>query len=343
MGDDIEFAVNPGWRILLHEMGVSAAEVVSAADLPADFLDILPAKLTPHRFFAFWEAVESRCKDKPIPLAMAQVLEADVFSPPLYAAICSRDLRQAARRVAGYKVLTGPTQIAIEDGPSTMTLVWNWPHMIDPPASMKLTEMFFWVFVARRCTRADISPVEITLTEIPDNLSDYLTFLNAPIRRDERVTLTFRKIDADQAFISVNEAIWDAFKPSLNTELHRISEEMPMARRVRSLLLRRIPSGEVESASIADELALTSRTLQRRLSAEGTNFNTLLNETRAELAKHYLKTTQVPLAEISFLLGYKDPNSFGRAFHGWTGETPNKYRTQRSASANDRRSGFGSG
>lgn len=52
----------------------------------------------------------------------------------------------------------------------------------------------------------------------------------------------------------------------------------------------------------------------------------MLNETREHLAKHYLKTSGISGAEISFLLGFEDPNSFFRAFHAWTGETPEQAR-----------------
>jgi len=47
-----------------------------------------------------------------------------------------------------------------------------------------------------------------------------------------------------------------------------------------------------------------------------------LNELREELAIHYLSSTQFSSAEISFLLGYEEPNSFFRAFRTWTGQTP---------------------
>ena len=54
---------------------------------------------------------------------------------------------------------------------------------------------------------------------------------------------------------------------------------------------------------------------------------------REELAKHYLKSSPMTGAEISFLLGYEDPNSFFRAFRGWTGETPEAARTRLRAGA----------
>ena len=51
------------------------------------------------------------------------------------------------------------------------------------------------------------------------------------------------------------------------------------------------------------------------------------DETREALARYYLASSSLSAAEISFLLGYDDPNSFYRAFHGWTGKTPDGVRS----------------
>jgi AraC-like DNA-binding protein len=68
-------------------------------------------------------------------------------------------------------------------------------------------------------------------------------------------------------------------------------------------------------ADVAKRLAVSSRTLQRRLQAEDTSFKQELSALRAELANHYLVNTPYSSAEISFLLGYSEPSSFFRAFH----------------------------
>ena len=81
-------------------------------------------------------------------------------------------------------------------------------------------------------------------------------------------------------------------------------------------------------------LGTSTRTLQRRLNQEKKSFQGVLNETREDLARHYLKSSDMTGAEISFLLGFEDPNSFFRAFHTWTGETPEQARGALQASVN---------
>jgi AraC-like DNA-binding protein len=51
-----------------------------------------------------------------------------------------------------------------------------------------------------------------------------------------------------------------------------------------------------------------------------------MSRTASALAVHYLKTSSMSGAEISFLLGFEDPNSFVRAFLTWTGNTPESVR-----------------
>lgn len=104
------------------------------------------------------------------------------------------------------------------------------------------------------------------------------------------------------------------------------------AKRVRAALLEGLPSGLVTMEAIARKLALSKRTLQRKIEAEGTSYQRILQETREALARHYLQKTLLPAAEIAFLLGFDEPNSFYRAFRAWTGTTPDSVR-QRSAPA----------
>lgn len=71
---------------------------------------------------------------------------------------------------------------------------------------------------------------------------------------------------------------------------------------------------------------MSTRTLQRRLQLEDTAFQTVLRDTREALARHYLTSSTMSAAEIAYLLGYDDTRSFYRAFHAWTGQTPEQVR-----------------
>ena len=95
--------------------------------------------------------------------------------------------------------------------------------------------------------------------------------------------------------------------------------------RVQSALSELLPTGQSSIENVSHKLGVSKRTLQRRLQEESTSFKIELNQTRQKLARYYLTNSTTSGGEISFLLGFDDPNSFFRAFHTWTGKTPESF------------------
>lgn len=98
-----------------------------------------------------------------------------------------------------------------------------------------------------------------------------------------------------------------------------------------SLVKRAIASGlhqgRFAQHDIAQTLAMSTRTLQRKLAGEGTTFATLLGQVRFSQARYLLERADSPIYEIAFVLGYQDTASFYRAFKQWSGgRTPESYR-----------------
>jgi len=123
-----------------------------------------------------------------------------------------------------------------------------------------------------------------------------------------------------------NAAMWRVFEPELRRRLGELEAMATTSERVRALLLELLPSNSATIETVAERLGMSRRTLQRRLEDEGENFRALVNATRESLARHYLTRTRMSGGEIAFLLGFEDPNSFYRAFHEWTGQTPETIR-----------------
>jgi AraC-like DNA-binding protein len=91
--------------------------------------------------------------------------------------------------------------------------------------------------------------------------------------------------------------------------------------------LRPAPAGRVPTlSSLAAGLAMSPRTLQRRLAEERTSYQALVREVREDLAREYLTESLLSISEIAFLLGFSDVSTFHRAFRRWTRQTPLAYR-----------------
>jgi AraC-like DNA-binding protein len=97
---------------------------------------------------------------------------------------------------------------------------------------------------------------------------------------------------------------------------------------VRQRIRERLPSGVPSQAEVARALALSPRTLARRLEEAQTSFTALLDETRRSLAEQYLQRTDFSVAEVAYLVGFAESSSFNRAFRRWTGRAPGDARAK---------------
>lgn len=77
---------------------------------------------------------------------------------------------------------------------------------------------------------------------------------------------------------------------------------------------------------VAGALAMSSRSLRRKLEQEGTSFRSLVDEERRQTATQILSGSDMKLDELAIHLGYTDTASFNRAFRRWMGMSPGEYR-----------------
>lgn len=96
--------------------------------------------------------------------------------------------------------------------------------------------------------------------------------------------------------------------------------------RVKQVLVEMLPKGDPRRDEVAAALLMSERTLQRRLSEEGTHFQELVDATRREMAQQFLSVGRLSPKEMSFELGFSDPSNFYRACKRWFGQSPKDLR-----------------
>lgn len=306
-------------------MGLSPDVVLCRAALPADQFARGPVRLSVDDYHTLWRALEEEAGPA-LPLMVARALSVEAFDPPLFAATCCPDLHRAAARIAEFKPLIGPMQLDVQQTATALSLTVIWPNGIHPPGCLGQVELLFWVALARLTTRVEVQPAMMSAPVLPADPAGFRAYLGVDIIEAPHWSVTFRDRDARRPFLTANEPMWDFFCPELRRRLSGLGQNATLVDRVRASLLEALPAGDATMGAVARKLAVSTRTLQRRLKREGTTFQGLLADTRELLARHYLKSTEMPAAEISLLLGYDDPNSFSRAFHAWTGSTPETVR-----------------
>lgn len=330
----LEYAVWPGWRLLMQDAGIEAAPVLRRAQLPGDLFARQNVRLNSSNFFKLWEAIddESAFVDPtlPTPLRIAKVMTSDWFEPELFAALCSENMASALDRLSKYVKLIAPMVIRVEHASSQSIVTIDFLENTQAPPSVFLAfKLVFFVQLIRLATRSYIQPIEVgwpLKTRIDNESTLYQSFFGVSVSNSPFATLIFSKQDIERPFLTENHKMWEFFEPNLRKRLADLDKTAGMMERVRSTLLESLPAGEVSIQSISRKLAVSTRSLQRKLQEEGTSFQQILDSLRNSLAHHYLRSTEMSSAEISFLLGFEDANSFTRAFQVWTGKTPQMVR-----------------
>lgn len=320
------YVLDPGLRLLLVDLGISTTNVLRRAGLPADLFTREQPKVRVAEYYALWQALSDESGDPSLPIRIGKAISVEAFSPPIFAALCSRNLVVAAQRIAAYKKLIGPMRLLLSSDETELALRFDWRSHVDPPDVLASSELVFWVALARIATRADVRPLRATSPWPPADAAGFREYLGCAIEAASKQTLVFSAADGARPFLTANERMWDFFAPELRRRLSEVDRDASTADRVQAALVELLPTGSSDMADVARSLAISTRTLQRRLNEEGTSYQETLSATREALARHYLGDEEMSVGQISFLLGYESPSSFYRAFHSWTGETPDNAR-----------------
>jgi AraC-like DNA-binding protein len=132
--------------------------------------------------------------------------------------------------------------------------------------------------------------------------------------------------------------------PALVSVLERLAEyriallppliEDRLTTRVCAWLRQVLGNGVPSMGEAAVALAVSTRTMQRRLRREGTTFATLVDQVRRDLALTHARDHRAPIEVIALLAGFSEKRAFYRAFRRWTGVTPAMYRDGGSSAQN---------
>ncbi len=152
-------------------------------------------------------------------------------------------------------------------------------------------------------------------------------YLDAPVHVDaEHTALVLDVRVLGLPVQSADPELADYFQAKLMASAQFVAGEPEVLNRVRESIQYALATGKPTSARVAKQLAMSPRTLQRRLQEHGFTFAQLLEQTRRGLAERYLADASLTLAEVAYLCGYSEQTSFFRAFRQWTAETPTQRR-----------------
>ncbi len=315
------------WRAI-EAAGLPAAAVLRQARLPAT-LHLNPHGLvTTQQYFAIFKALEELSSDPGLGIRLVRSADTAVQPPFALAAFHARDYRDGLSRIARFKRLCTPEHLDFAEEKGELSITQNFFYASEPEPAIAVDITFaFLVELGRRGTGKELSPVRVELRR-EDPKSDALgNYFSCPIHYGApRDVLVLKSSDLDRPFPGHNPELLEILTPALTSALGELQALGSIREQVKLVLKRNLASGRPELSGIANDLGLSERTLQRRITEEGTTFRDLLIEARQELGRQLLADPCADIDEIACLLGYQDTSSFYRAFRDWEGITPNRWR-----------------
>ena len=168
MKQALRFSVQPTWKVLLHDLGVSPATALRLAGLPGDLFTRPDATLTATEYFRLWHGLERAAGSVDLPLRIGRHISVEAFDPPIFASLCSANLRTALQRLAMFKRLIGPLAMTVESSPSETRVTLDCHGHAGPlPRGLAASELVFLTQLARLGTRQRIVPLRVDVAQAP--------------------------------------------------------------------------------------------------------------------------------------------------------------------------------
>jgi AraC-like DNA-binding protein len=318
------------WAQRFAEQKIAVPMLLRRAGLPPGLFQQEKVYVTTAELFALWRAVGEMALDPAIGLRLGAETRFERSHPAGIAVMCSRTFADALERLGRYKKLTCPEEIRVHKKAEEAAVEFFYVEATEAQPDVLVDMVLSWILtVGQRGTDGQIAPLRLELTRPPKHRDLLEAHFGCRVRfKADRNALVFRSSDLARPFVTHNEELLTVIGKQLDSELEARNASQNVDDQVKDALRRSLAGRRPTLQDVAQELGIGPRTLQRRLADGGISFQQLVEDTRRELARHYLKQTKVELNEAAFLLGFEDANSFFRAFQIWEGTSPGEWRSR---------------
>ncbi len=329
---DSKSSVGAGYVAGLIEVaalaGVERDALLHRADL-RDPLGAQPQARWPMAdVIALFEAAVALTGREDLGLAFARRVRPGTFNVLGYALMTCRTLGEAIEVAPHFR------RLVFDIGYSEMRFVVNdqearlgW-HVVSRalPYCRSLAESLIasWTHFGRWMAGVELPLKEVLfLHQAPSDLRPYEAFFECPVRFDAgENTLVFSGTLLDMPLLQADETLHLAMREQARAAMERAFSQTDIGHRLRQALIPLMPKCEATLENAAAALAMSPRSLQRRLSEAALGFQGVLDAVRRDMALIYLRDPALSLLDVALLLGYAEQSSFTRFFRACFAGTP---------------------
>lgn len=315
------------WNIL-NSHGINPEPIFWEAGINPDLMKESGKRYRARKVKILWQKAAAAIGDPCFGLKAAAHWHPSHFSALGYAMLASNTLRTALERMERYyQIISDEKVLELNDGDNGLRLTLVFSHVMHDIPERNDASLAVILSICRVNCIEDFAPISVTLTHPkPSCSSKYFEYFKCPVIFDDPINSLTIPIDrVDNMLPGSNPQLAEINDQLMVKYLQKLDQD-DITQKVKAAVINQLPSGNVTDESVAKSIFMSNRTLQRKLENAGTTFKILLNETRQDLAKQYLRDRDSSMTEIAFLLGFSENSTFSRAFKRWTGLSPSQYR-----------------
>ncbi|WP_405420564.1 AraC family transcriptional regulator [Marinobacter flavimaris] len=313
--------------------GIDTSNLFSKAGLELNILDTGDGRLNGEQFQTFIRLLAETTGNPVLGLETGDYVQPGSYSVLGYITMSCATLGEAVTRIAPYEKLVGDMgTTGLRMNGDEVSLVWTcnftdplvWPQVVDNVFAS-------WINYARwLADNRKASPLRVQLRRSSPG-SDYEKAYAERWQCPVEFSAEEDCVILHQSLLSTRLRQPDPLlRKTLEThalsQLALLDSDTDLTSRVKQSIQKQLADGVTRQDMIAEDLGMTSRTLQRKLGQEGVSYQKLLDEVRQQMAEDYLRNTEMSIPDIAFRLGYSETTSFHRKFKAVMGQTPGDFR-----------------
>ena len=315
--------------------GIAVDPLFEKAGLKPEILDSDEGRIDGEQLQAFIHLLAEHTGNPVLGLETGDYVQPGSYSVLGYITMSCATLGEAVTRIAPYEKLVGDmgtTRLKMKG--DSATLIWTcnftdsvvWPQVVDNVFAS-------WINYARwLADSTDATPLEVRLRRPspgPEHEEAYAVRWQCPVQFDaEEDSVTFAQSLLATRLRQPDPLLRKTLEAHALSQLALLDTDTDLTSRVKQSIQKQLADGITRQDMVAEDLGMTSRTLQRKLSQEGVSYQKLLDEVRQQMAEDYLQNTGMSIPDIALRLGYSETTSFHRKFKAATGKTPGDFRRQ---------------
>ena len=315
--------------------GIAVDPLFEKAGLKPEILDSDEGRIDGEQLQAFIHLLAEHTGNPVLGLETGDYVQPGSYSVLGYITMSCATLGEAVTRIAPYEKLVGDmgtTRLKMKG--DSATLIWTcnftdsvvWPQVVDNVFAS-------WINYARwLADSTDATPLEVRLRRPspgPEHEKAYALRWQCPVQFDaEEDSVTFAQSLLATRLRQPDPLLRKTLEAHALSQLALLDTDTDLTSKVKQSIQKQLADGITRQDMVAEDLGMTSRTLQRKLSQEGVSYQKLLDEVRQQMAEDYLQNTDMSIPDIALRLGYSETTSFHRKFKAATGKTPGDFRRQ---------------